>query len=80
MTDSPRPETLAAVRGRNDEQRLQAIHAWVRYVETNPPAVWGDQLNTLVDAQLQSARDADVPIETRRRVDRAGGTFSNGDE
>lgn len=72
MSDSPPSDDLRAQQERNEEQRIEAIRRWVEYVERQPPDVWGEQLNTLVNAQLQSARDADLSAEQYRRVERAG--------
>lgn len=53
MTDSDRIEAKQA---RNRAQRLERIRAWAEYVRTHPDEVWGEQVNTVVDSQLQSAR------------------------
>lgn len=53
MTDS---DPLEARHARNRADRLQEIREWAEYVRTHPDEVWGEQVNTLVDAQLQSAR------------------------
>ena len=41
---------------RNREARHEEITAWAEYVRTHPDSDWGDQVNELVNAQLQSAR------------------------
>lgn len=41
---------------RNREQRLEQIREWAEYVRTHPDRDWGQQVNTIVNAQLQSAR------------------------
>lgn len=53
MTDS---DPLEARHARNRADRLREIRAWAEYVRTHPDEVWGEQVNTVVDAQLQSAR------------------------
>lgn len=53
MTDSKRLEDKHA---RNRADRLQQIREWAEYVRTHPDEDWGTQVNTVVDAQLQSAR------------------------
>lgn len=76
MTDSNRPETLDAKRDRNREQRIEAIKRWVAYIETHEPDEWGEQQNRLVNSQLEAARQSGVDVDRRRRVKRAGRTFS----
>lgn len=41
---------------RNREERRRQIREWAAYVRTHPDEDWGEQVNRLVDAQLQSAR------------------------
>ena len=41
---------------RNRENRLRQIRGWAAYVRTHPDEDWGEQVNTLVNSQLQSAR------------------------
>lgn len=53
MTDS---EELERKHARNRKRRLQQITAWAEYVRTNPDEEWGEQVNRLVNAQLESAR------------------------
>jgi len=53
MTDS---DDLAAKHARNRQQRREQIREWAAYVRTHTDDEWGPQVNTLVDAQLQSAR------------------------
>ncbi|QGN07692.1 hypothetical protein Hrd1104_10540 [Halorhabdus sp. CBA1104] len=62
MTDS---ETLKDKHERNRERRYEQIKRWAAYVRTHPDEDWGRQVNTLVDAQLESARHASTA-----RVDR----------
>lgn len=52
MSNSDREKKHA----RNREQRREQIREWAAYVRTNPDADWGVQVNSLIDAQLQSAR------------------------
>lgn len=80
MSDSRQPEALAAEQERNRERRLEGIRRWAEYVDANPPDVWGEQLNRLVDEQLQAARDAEVSIDVRKRVENAGRQYSSSDE
>ena len=40
----------------NREERRRQIREWAAYVRTHPDEDWGEQVNTLVDSQLQSAR------------------------
>lgn len=71
MSDSGEPDDLAAGRGRNRQQRIDAVKRWIEYVREHPPDVRGDQQNRLVDAQLESARQAGLDPEHYRRVNRA---------
>lgn len=80
MSDSPLLDDLRAQQERNEEQRIAAIKRWVEYVENHPPEVWGEQLNSLVDSQLQSAREADLPAEHYRRVEQAGEAYRDRSE
>lgn len=41
---------------RNRRERYEQIKSWAEYVRTHPDEDWGEQVNELVDAQLQSAR------------------------
>lgn len=68
MSDSNVRNDLDAKHERNDEQRIEGIKRWVSYLETAPPEEWGAQLNTLVNAQLQSARETNLPAAQYRRV------------
>lgn len=49
-------ETLEEKHERNRRRRLAEIKEWAEYVRSNPDHVWGEQVNTLVDSQLASAR------------------------
>lgn len=53
---------------RNRTQRIEQIERWAEFVRTHPDEEWGRQVNTLVDAQLQSARHA------RQETERADDT------
>lgn len=55
MTDSDLEEKLA----RNRADRRRQIREWAAYVRSHPDDDWGEQVNSLVDAQLQSARHFD---------------------
>lgn len=72
MTDSNGRDELEAKHERNRERRIAGIKRWVKYIETHDPDEWGEQLNRLVDSQLESARQSDLDVEHRRRVERAG--------
>ncbi|WP_424018113.1 hypothetical protein ACOZ4N_19915 [Halorientalis pallida] len=41
---------------RNLADRREQIKQWAEYVRTNPDRDWSQQVNTLVNAQIQSAR------------------------
>lgn len=79
MSDSHGPDPPP---DREFDRRLEAIHRWVEYVESTPPEVWGEQLNTLVNGQLEAAREAGLPADDYRRIDRAAAALeeSTGDE
>lgn len=53
MTDS---DELERKHARNRERRLQQIREWAEYVRSHPDDDWGEQVNRLVNAQLESAR------------------------
>lgn len=74
MSDSNVRDRLDAKHKRNDEQRIEAIKRWASYIESAPPEEWGPQLNKLVNAQIQSARDSQLPAEHYRRVSEAAHT------
>lgn len=73
MSDSNGREDLDAKHERNEAHRIEAIKRWVSYIESTPPETWGPQLNTLVNAQLQAARDANLSADHYRRVADAAG-------
>jgi len=45
-----------AKHARNREERHRQIREWAAYVRSHPDEDWGEQVNTLVNSQLQSAR------------------------
>lgn len=53
MTDSPE---IQAKQARNRARRLEELREWAEYVRSAPDDEWGEQVNAVVDAQLQSAR------------------------
>jgi len=70
MTDSSEP--LTEKHERNREQRRAEIERWVTYIQENPPDVWGPQLNSLIESQLEAARESGVSAAQRERVEKAG--------
>ena len=50
----------------NQRERREFIKQWAEYVRTHPDDDWGAQVNTLVDAQLESARQLE---DIRRDLD-----------
>lgn len=40
----------------NLERRRRQIRDWAAYVRSHPDHDWGEQVNTLVDSQIESAR------------------------
>ena len=71
MTDSNAPDALAEKRAERRAERIEQVKRWAEYIQSNPPEVWGEQLNTLVDAQLAAARNADLSVEDYERIERA---------
>lgn len=53
MKDSQRVEEVLDA---NQHERHEFIKEWAKYVRTHPDDDWGPQVNTLVNAQLDSAR------------------------
>jgi hypothetical protein len=74
MTDSDDP--LADKHERNRARRIEEIERWVEYIRDNPPEVWGEQLNTLIESQIEAARKSGVSAEQRQRVREAGREFA----
>lgn len=72
MTDSETTDALDRKQRQNREERLAEIERWVAYIKDNPPEVWGEQLNTLIESQLESARESGLPAEHYERVEDAG--------
>ena len=68
MTDPDVHETLTTKHEANRERRIEAIKRWVRYIEREPPDVWGPQQNALVDDQLEAARATNTSSEHQRHV------------
>jgi hypothetical protein len=71
MSDSPERDTLPD-RDANRERRLEGVKRWAEYVRANPPDVWGEQLNTIVNDQHEAARQSGISSEQHRRVEQAG--------
>jgi len=74
MADSDDP--LTDKHERNRTQRIEEIERWVEYIRDNPPEVWGAQLNTLIESQIEAARKSGVSAEQRERVRDAGREFA----
>lgn len=53
MNDS---KTLEEKHAQNRQQRYAFIKEWAEYVRTHPDDDWGEQVNTLVNSQIESAR------------------------
>lgn len=71
MNDSSARDELDAKHERFRQHRIEAIKRWVEYIRETPPGTWGEQQNSLVDSQLQAARESGVTAEQRLRVERA---------
>lgn len=76
MTDSSRRDALDRKHEHNREQRIQAVKRWVEYIRTHDPDDWGAQQNRLVNSQLESARESDIDVEHRLRVEKANQVFN----
>ena len=51
-------------------QRHEFIKQWAEYVRTHPDEEWGEQVNTLISSQIESARHfEDVRPDLDRRPD-----------
>lgn len=72
MSDSNKRDALEGKRERNRKQRITGIKRWVEYIKTHDSDEWGDQQNRLINSQIESARQSDIDIEHRRRVEQAG--------
>lgn len=51
--------------------RLEQIRQWADYIQREDPEVWGPQLNRLVNAQLDAARDAGITVEELAQIEAA---------
>lgn len=76
MTDSP---DLDEKHARNREERLRFIREWAEYVRTHSDDVWGEQVNTLVNSQIESARNVEDERPDMNRL-REESALLNGDE
>lgn len=72
MSDSNTRESLEAKRERNRQQRVTGVKRWVEYIKNHDADEWGEQQNRLINSQLESARQSDISVEHRRRVEQAG--------
>lgn len=68
MTDSQKLERLAEKHEQISEERLEAVHQWVDYIQEHPPEVWGPQQNAVVDSQLKSAQETGLSADHERHV------------
>lgn len=59
MTDDTTLDDLRMKHDRNQQQRLAWIDQWAAFVASGEDDNrWGEQLNALIDAQIESARNA----------------------
>ena len=49
-------ETLEEKHEKNRQQRCAFIKEWAEYVRTHPDDDWGEQVNTLINSQIESAQ------------------------
>lgn len=73
MTNSALRDALDEKHEQNRDARIRWVKYWAEYIQSNPVEDWGPQLNTLVNSQLQSARDHELDAEHYWRVRRARG-------
>lgn len=59
------------------EARLEQVRRWAEYVEREDPEVWGPQLNRLVNAQLDAAREAPVSAEELAKIEAAAAKLAD---
>lgn len=76
MSDSNMRDDLEATHERNRQHRVSSIKRWVEFIKTHDADEWGDQQNRLINSQLESARQSDIDVEHRRRIERAGREYS----
>lgn len=50
---------LEAKHERNLEQRRAFVREWAEFVRTNPDDVWGEQVKTLIDSQIETSQALD---------------------
>lgn len=78
--DFPDIENLREKHRRNDEQRLDWIERWAKFVASaEDDAVWGDQINTLVNSQIEAVQSLPVDVQ-RQCLDMERHTERPGDE
>lgn len=65
MTNS---DELEEKHERNRDQRYRQIKRWAAFVRSHPDREWGSQVNSLVDAQLSSARHYEGERPTRQEL------------
>lgn len=80
MDDSSAREDLDEKHEKRREQRIEAIKRWVEYIEEHPPDVGGPQQNSLIDSQLEAARESGISAEQYLRVERATDVRSESDD
>jgi len=68
MNDSGQSDRLDEKQRRNRRDRLERVRRWAEYVRDEPPEDWGPQQNAVVDAQLESAREADLSADHLERI------------
>lgn len=69
MSDSNSTDGGGDDRRRLADERVAAIKRWAAYIDANPPAVWGPQLNAIVEDQLEAAEAAGFSADHRKRVE-----------
>mgnify|MGYP000097272047 CR=1 FL=1 len=77
MNDSSERESLTEKHERNREQRITQIKRWAEYISSTPAEEWGPQLNSLVDSQLESARQTDISPAQYQRIERLSQEYSD---
>lgn len=73
MIDDTPLDDLRTKHDRNQQQRLAWIDQWADVVATaEDDSKWGDQLNTLIDAQIEAARATTIRPHFERYTKRPG--------
>jgi len=73
MTDSSTPDLPDAEHERGRQRRIEAVKRWAEYIDSEPVETWGPQQNTVVNDQLDAARNVGTTAEHRQRIETVAG-------